>query len=115
MRRGDAVYDRVEHLRYVLASLGGDLDDLLHFHAEQLHEFLRDSRNIGYGEVYLIEHGDDLEVMLHRQIEVRECLSLYALARIDDQECAFTGRYGARDLVGEVDVARCIYQAQVVL
>jgi hypothetical protein len=52
--------------------------------------------------------------MLHRQIEVRECLGLYALARIDDEERAFTGRYGARDLVGEVDVARRVDQVQVV-
>src|SRR5687767_15225822 len=94
MRRRDAVYDRVEHLLYVLAGLGGDLNDLLLFHAEQFYEFLSDGRNIGYGEVNLIEHGDDLEVMLHRQIEVRECLGLYALARIDDEERAFTGRYG---------------------
>ncbi len=113
--RGDAVHDRVEHPCYVLAGLGGDLDDLLLFHAEQFHEFLRDGRNIGYGEVYLVEHGDDLEVVLHRQVEVRERLGLYALARVYDEERAFTGRYGPRDLVGEVDVAGRVDQVQVVL
>ena len=53
--------------------------------------------------------------MLHRQIEVREGLGLYALARVHDEERAFTGRYGPRDLVGEVDVARRVDQVQVVL
>jgi hypothetical protein len=42
--------------------------------------------HVGYGEVYLVEDGDDLEVVLHRQVQVRERLGLDALARVDDEE-----------------------------
>ena len=68
--------------------------------------------HVGYGEVYLVEDGDDLEVVLHRQVEVGEGLRLDALARVHDQQRPLAGRYGARDLVGEVDVARGVYQVQ---
>ena len=111
----DAVHDRVEDVHHALAGLGGDLQDLFLFHAEKLHEFLRDGRNVGYGEVYLVEDGDDLQVVLHRQVEVGERLGLYALARVHDEERSLAGCYGPRDLVGEVDVARGVDQVQVPL
>src|SRR5215210_743315 len=64
--RRDAGHDRVEDPFYVLSGLGGDLDDLLLSDAEQFYQLLGDGRDVGYGEVYLVEHGYDLEVMLHR-------------------------------------------------
>ena len=71
--------------------------------------------DVRYGEVYLVEDGDDLEVVLHREVEVGEGLGLDALAGVDDEQRSLAGGDGARDLVGEVDVSRGVYKVQVPL
>ncbi len=38
------------------------------FDTEQLHELLRDGGHVGHRQVYLVEDGDDLQVVLHRQV-----------------------------------------------
>ncbi len=111
--RGDTVHDGVEHAGHVLAGLGGDLDDLLFVDAEELHELFRHGLYVRDGEVYLVEDGDDLEVVLHGEVEVGEGLGLDALARVDDEQRPLAGGDGARDLVGEVDVAGGVYEVQV--
>ena len=46
-----------------------------------------------------------MEVGLQGQVQIGERLGLDALGRIHQQDRALAGRQGARDLVGEVDVA----------
>ena len=57
-------------------------------------------------QVDLVDRGDHLEVVLEGEVEVGERLGLDALARVDQQHRALAGRDRARDLVGEVHVAR---------
>ncbi len=61
---------------------------------------------VGRGQVDLVEHGDDLEVVFDRLVAVGERLGLDALAGVHQQHRALAGRQRARDLVAEVDVAR---------
>ena len=98
------LHDSVEDATHALARLRGDLQNLLLVHTEQLDDFLGDAGNVGYGQVYLVDDGDDLQVVLHSEVQVSERLGLDALARVHDEERSLTGGYGARDLVGEVDV-----------
>ena len=57
-------------------------------------------------EVDLVHERDDLEVVLDREVGVRERLRLDPLRRVDDEQRALARLQRARDLVGEVDVAR---------
>jgi hypothetical protein len=69
---------------------------------------------IGLRQVDLVHHGDDLEVVLDRQIRIGDGLRLDPLRGVDDEQSAFAGLQGARNLVGEVDVARRVDQVQLV-
>ncbi len=54
-------------------------------------------------------------VVLDRLIDVGERLRLDALCGIDDEQRALAGRQGARDLVGEVDMAGGVHEAELVV
>ena len=64
------------------------------------------------GQIDLVDDGDDLEVVLDRQIGVGQRLRLDALRGVDDEQRPFRRGQRARDLVGEVDVARRVDQVQ---
>src|SRR5690606_9168129 len=58
----------------------------------------------GGRQVDLVEHRDDLQVVLHGQVQVRQGLRLDALGRIDQQDGSLARGERPADLVGEVDV-----------
>ena len=53
-------------------------------------------------------------MIVERLVYVGERLRLDALRRIDHQQCALACRERSRHLVGEVDVARCVDEIQLV-
>ena len=58
------------------------------------------------GQVDLVQARDQLEPGVDGQVGVGQRLGLDALRRVDDEQRALARRQAARDLVGEVDVAR---------
>jgi hypothetical protein len=107
--------DRVEHRGDALAGLGRDPQNVVGLVAEQLGDVLGHLVGIGGRQVDLVEHRDDLEVVLDRQVGVRQGLGLESLRGVDDQDRALAGGQGARDLVGEVDVPRGVDEVELVL
>jgi hypothetical protein len=71
-------------------------------------------RHVAGRQVDLVEHRDDLEVVLDGEVGVGHGLRLHTLGGVDDQHGALTGGQRARDLVGEVDVAGCVDQVELV-
>ena len=69
---------------------------------------------IGRGKVDLVDDRDDLEVVLDREVRVRERLRLDSLRRIHDEHRALARLEAARDLVGEVHVTRRVDQVELV-
>ncbi len=65
-------------------------------------------------QIDLVEHGDDLEVVLDGEIRVGDRLRLDALGAVDEQHGALAGGEAARDLVGEVDVAGGVDEVELV-
>ncbi len=112
LRGRDAVHHGIEDVHDTLAGLGGDLQDVVLVHAQEFDELLGHRGHVGDGEVDLVEYGYDLQIVLHRQVQVRERLRLDALARVHDEESPLTRRYSPRDLVSEVDVPRGVYEVQ---
>jgi hypothetical protein len=110
--RGD---DALEQVSDALAFLGGDRQHVGGVQAHHLLDLLRHPLRIGGGQVDLVHHRDDLEARVDRQVGVRQGLRLDPLGRVDHQHGAFAGLQGARDLVGEVDVARRVDQVEHVL
>src|SRR5690349_16816406 len=63
------------------------------------------ARDVGGGQVDLVEHRHHLEPLLDGGVAVGDRLRLHALRGVHDQQRALAGGERAADLVAEVDVA----------
>ena len=87
-RRRDPLDQRVENLLDAEAGLGRDAQHARRILAEQLGELDRDAVGIGLRQVDLVHDRDDLEVVLDREVGVRERLRLDPLRGVDDEQSA---------------------------
>ena len=111
-RGRDALDDGVEQLAHALAGLGRDAQDLIGGDAEHVLDLGGEAIRVGRREIDLVEGGDDLEVVLQRQVAVGQRLGLDALGGVDDEHHALAGGQRAADLVAEVDVAGRVDQVE---
>ena len=102
---GDPLDDGVEQLGHALAGLRRDAQDVLGGDAEDVLDLHRVAVGVGGGEVDLVQRGDDLQVVLQRQVAVGQRLRLDPLGRVDDEDDALAGGQRPAHLVAEVDVA----------
>ena len=110
--RRDALDDRVEQVGHAFAGLGRHADDLVGRDAEDRLDLAGVPVGIGRREVDLVQRGDDLEIVLERQVAVGERLGLDALGGVDDEHDTLAGGEAAADLVAEVDVAGRVDQVE---
>ncbi|SII84905.1 Uncharacterised protein [Mycobacteroides abscessus subsp. abscessus] len=103
--RGDVGDDPVEDAFDALTGLAGDPQDVVGVDADEVRELLGVLVRLRGRQVDLVEHRDDRQLVLHREVEVRERLGLDALRGVDEEERALTGGERPGDLVAEVDVA----------
>ena len=82
--------------------------------ADQLGDLGGGAVGVGLRQVDLVHDRHDLEVVLDREVGVRERLRLGALGCVDDEHGALARLQRPRDLVGEVDVARRVDQVELV-
>ncbi len=87
-RRRDALDHRVEELGHALPRLRADPQDLVGRDPEHALDLVRVQIRVGRGQIDLVERRHDLEVVLERQVAVREGLGLDALRRVDDEHHA---------------------------
>ena len=112
--RGNVLDDILQNRFDIDAHLGGDLrcvhggkaDDVLHLVLGLL--------RVRGRKVDLIEHGQNLQLVLHGQVGVSQGLGLHALGGIHHQYGALAGGNGTGDLVVEVHVARGVDEVQVI-
>ncbi len=112
LRCRDPLADRVEQPVDAFASLGGDPQDVFGGDTENRLDLHRVPVGVGGRQVDLVERGDDIEVVLHGEVAVGQCLGLDSLCGIDHQHHALAGRQAAADLVAEVDVTRSVDEVQ---
>ena len=112
--RRDPVDDRVEHVSDAVARLRRDPEDAVRRLADERGELERGLVRIGLRKVDLVGDGDDLELVVEREIGVGERLRLDPLRGVDEQERPLARLQGARHLVAEVDVAGGVDQIQLV-
>ncbi len=106
--------DRLQHRLHVETRLGGNRDRVRGIEPDHVLDLLLDAVGVGGRQIDLVEHGQDLEVVVERLVDVGERLRLHALARVDDEDRALAGGEAARYLVGEVDVARRVHQVELI-
>ena len=114
LRRRKQRDDGFEDVGDVEAGLGGDGDGVVGGEADGFFDHLLGALDVGAGEIDLVDDGDDLEAVGDGEVGVGEGLGLDALRCVDDEQRAFAGGEGARDFVGEVDVAGGVDEVELV-
>ena len=112
--RRDVVDHRLQHAVHAEPGLGRDPQHVVRRVTDQLGDFERDGVRIGGLQVDLVDHRDDVEVVLDGQVGVGQGLCLKPLRRVHHQQRALAGSQAAAHLVGEVDVAGRVDQVQLV-
>ena len=97
------------------AGLGTAQDGVGGVQADDVLDLLTHPVRLGGGQVDLVQDRDDLVIVVDGLVDVGQGLGLDALGGIDHQQAALAGGEGARDLIGEVDVARRVHQVQDVI
>ena len=82
--------------------------------ADQVGDLCGRAVGIRLRQVDLVHDRDDLEVVLDREVGVREGLRLDPLSGVDDEQRALARLQRPRDLVREVDVPGRVDQVQLV-
>ena len=112
--RRDIFDHRFQHRVRVFARLGRNRNHLFGGQADQRLDLFRDQIGLRPGQVDLVDHRHDLQVLIDRQVKIGQRLGLHPLRGIDHQDRPFAGLQGTADLVGEVDVAGRVDQVKLI-
>ncbi|CAH0326311.1 hypothetical protein SRABI128_05263 [Microbacterium sp. Bi128] len=104
-RGGDLLDDAVEELFDAGARFAADAQHVGGVPADEAGQLGGVLVGIGGGKVDLVQDRDDLQVVLEREVEVRERLGFDALRGVDEKDRALARGERTADLVREVDVA----------
>ena len=113
--RGNVVDDVLQHRVDVEPHLGRDLGRVHGGQADDVLDLMLDLLGVGGGQIDLVHHRADLQVVLQGQIGVGQGLGLDALGGVHHQDGALTGRQRAGDLVVEVHMARGVDEVELIL
>ncbi len=112
LRRRDVGDDALEQLVDAQARLGRDQHRVRGVDADHLLDLLLGAVGVGRGQVDLVDHRQQLEAAVDREVGVGEGLRLDPLRGVDHQQRPLAGGERARHLVGEVDVAGRVDQVE---
>ena len=110
--RGNVFHDVTQHRVDVQPQLGADFRRVLGGDADDLLHLVLGPLRVGGGQVDLVDDGQDLQIVVQRQIGVGQGLGLHALGSVHDQDGALAGGQAAADLVIEVHMARGVDQVE---
>ena len=105
----------VQQVGHALAGLGRDPEHVRRLAADDAGQFLGVLLRLGGGQVDLVQHRDQVQVGLERQVQVGQRLRLDPLGRVHQQDRALAGGQRPGHLVGEVDVPGGVDQVEHVL
>ncbi len=109
---GDSRDDRFEDIVDPHAFLGAGKNGLGGIESDDFLDLMPGALDVGAGQIDFVDHGNNFEPVIEREIDVGEGLRLDALARIDHQQRTLAGGQAARNFVGEIDVTGRIDQVQ---
>jgi hypothetical protein len=114
LRGRQVAHDPLQDVLDADAGLGRYEDRVVGVDPHHVLDLLADPVRVGGRQVDLVEDRDDGQVVVDRQVGVGQRLGLDSLRGVDHQEGPLAGREAARDLIGEVDVARRVDQVELV-
>ena len=92
LRSRNALDDGFQNVFHAHTGLTAGADNLLAFAAEQLYDLVL--HHVGHSRIHIafVHHGDNLQIVLQRHVEVGDGLRLHALRSIHNQNSALACR-----------------------
>ena len=112
--RRHALDDGFQHVGHALAGLGADQHGVGGIEPDRAFDHLLGALDIGAGQVNLVDDRNDFKAVVDGEIRIGQRLRLDALRGVHHQQRAFAGGQRARNLVGEIHVARGVDQVELV-
>ncbi len=113
-RRRHALHDRFQRFVNADALLRAHQNRVAGIEPDHFFNLLANALRLGRGQIDLIDYRNNFEIMVQREISIRQRLRFHALRCIHHQQRAFAGLQAARDFVGKVHVARRIDQIELI-
>ncbi|MNE41425.1 hypothetical protein D3C80_1354960 [compost metagenome] len=66
-------------------------------------------------QIDFVDDRQNFQVVVQRKVYVSQRLRFDPLGSVHYQQCAFTGRKATGDLIGEIDMPRCVNQVQQII
>ena len=112
LRRGQPLHDRFENLVDAGAFLGARQNRAAGVEADDLLDLPLGFVRLRARQIDLVDHRDDFEAVVHREVGVGEGLRFDALRRVDEEQRPFAGGERAGHFVREVDVPGRVDQVE---
>ncbi len=106
--------DLFQHQIDTEAGLGGAAHRVHRVDADDVLDLLGNPLGLCGRQVDLVQHRHHFQIHFHGGVAVGQSLCLNPLTGIHHQQCPFTGSQGARNLVGEIHVARGVDKVQLI-
>ena len=91
------------------------MQDIFPFATNQVHDLVFHFFDHGAIHIDLIDHRNDLQIVLNRQVKITDGLGLDTLGGINQQKTTFAGGQCPAYFITEIHVAGCIDQVQDIL
>ena len=114
LRRRNPRQQGFQQILHPDAGLGAHLQGIMGIDPDDIFDFLCHAIRIGLRQVDLVEHRDHFQPLIQCGVAIRDTLRFDALRGIHHQQGAFAGGQRAGNLVGKIDVPRCIDQIELV-
>ena len=112
--RRHQVHDGLQNFVNADALLGAHQQRAARVQPDHGFDLLANALRLGGGQIDLVDDRNDFQVVVQRQIGIGQRLRLHALRRVHHQQRAFAGLQAARNLVGEIHVARRVDQVELI-
>ena len=86
----------------------------LRVEADHGFDLLANALRLGRRQIDLVDHRNDFQVVMQRQIGIGQRLRFHALRCVHHQQRAFAGLQAARNFVGKIHVAGRVDQVELV-
>ena len=111
-RRGKFLHDLTQHFVYAYALFCRDERASRSVQTDDVLDLLFHAVHIGRREVYLVDDGEYLKVVVEGEIDVGERLRLHPLRRVHDKERPLARGERTGNFIGEIYVPGCVYEVE---
>ena len=112
---GHQMHHGFQHVLNADAVLGARQHRVAGVQADHVLDLLANPVRLGRRQIDFVDHRNDFEIVMQRQVSIGERLRLHALRRVHHQQRAFAGLQAARNFVGEIDVAGRVDQVELII